>query len=428
MSNALTDNNLTKSLSLLDLIFFGLGNVTGAGVFVLITKTVLYSGKYVLPIFVLVTIITIIMGFIYLEIFNRYKSPICEYLAIKDTLGDNFSQLMIYIIYLFVVFSALTIIISLSKYIGTIPYFYFLNNYFSQVSLSIALILLMSFINYCGIETSKFVANTIAIGLLIFLCGIIFSSINYFSIKKIVQGPVVPFNSIVLSAIIGFFLFNGFDAIVKISDEVVDENNVAYGLIITLLISSIIYILIIISCLCVMGFKNTVNSESPLTKMYELLYNPQIGFLAYICGLIIMFNTAFLSALTATRFMFSCANENYITFPDFWKQLNSNKVPSNAIIVTALIAIVFSLFNNEVILAIFTNFSLFIILITQCISLLIIRWNERTNIDKQLASNYILGNINNIPLLVVLELFILLYLFYKILVNNFYLNYKINNN
>ena len=143
MSNSLTDNNLIKSLSLLDLIFFGLGNVTGAGVFVLITKTVLYSGKYVLPIFVLVTIITIIMGFIYLEIFNRYKSSICEYLAIKHTLGDNFSQLMIYVIYLFVVFSALTIIISLSKYIGTIPYFYFLNNYFSQVSLSIALILLM---------------------------------------------------------------------------------------------------------------------------------------------------------------------------------------------------------------------------------------------------------------------------------------------
>ena len=62
MSNSLTDNNLIKSLSLLDLIFFGLGNVTGAGVFVLITKTVLYSGKYVLPIFVLVTIITIIMN------------------------------------------------------------------------------------------------------------------------------------------------------------------------------------------------------------------------------------------------------------------------------------------------------------------------------------------------------------------------------
>lgn len=423
MTSGLFDNKLKKSLSLLDLVFFGLGNVTGAGIFVLITKTLLYSGKYVLPLFVLVTLISCIMGLVYLEIFNRYKSPICEYLIVKETLGHTYSHALIYIIYFFVVFSALTIVIALSKYIGTIPYFYFLNNYFSQVSMSISLILLMSFINYCGIETSKLVGNTIALGLLLFLCGIILSSFKYFSLKKIIQGPAVPFDSIVLSAIIGFFLFNGFDAIVKISTEVIDDKNVFYGLIITLLISSIIYILIIISCLCVMGFKNTVNSESPLTKMYELLYNPRVGFFAYIVGIIIMFNTAFLSALTATRFMYSCANENHIMFSEFWKKLNSNKVPSNAIIVSALIAILFSLFNNEVILAIFTNFSLFIILISLCTSLLIVRWNERTNIEKQKASNYIWGNINNIPLLVVIQIIVLVFLFYKILINRFYFNY-----
>ena len=423
MSTTVLDNNLKKSLTLLDLVFFGLGNVTGAGVFVLITKTILYSGKYVLPLFILVTIVSCIMGLVYLEIFHRYKSPICEYLVVKETLGHHYSHMLIYVIYFFVVFSALTIIISLSKYIGTIPYFYFLNNYFSQVSISIGLIILMSFINYCGIETSKLVGNTIALGLLLFLLGIIFSSIKYFSIEKIIQGPVVPFNSIVLSAIIGFFLFNGFDAIVKISTEVIDEENVFYGLIITLLVSSVIYILIIISCLCVMGFKNTVHCESPLTKMYELLYNPQVGFLAYIAGLIIMFNTAFLSALTATRFMYSCANENHIIFSEFWKTLNSNKVPSNAIIVTALIAIVFSLFNNEVILAIFTNFSLFIILISLCTSLIILRWNERNNSEKQKSSNYIWGNVNNIPILVVIQISILSVLFYKILINRFYFNY-----
>ena len=423
MENSLLNNNLKISLSLLDLVFFGLGNVTGAGVFVLISKTILYSGKYVLPVFILVTIVSCIMGLVYLEIFNRYKSPICEYLIIKDIFGHYYSQMLIYIIYLFVVFSSLTIIISLSKYIGTLPYFYFLNNYFSQVSVSITLILLMSFINYCGIETSKFIANTIAIGLLLFLFGIILSSIKYFSIKKIIQGPDVPFNSIVLSAIIGFFLFNGFDSIVKISTEVIDQEHVFSGLIITLLLSSTIYILIIISCLCVMGFKNTVHNESPLTKMYELLYNPQIGFLAYIAGLIIMFNTAFLSALTATRFMYSCAHENHIMFSEFWKQLNYNKVPSNAIIVSALIAIAFSLFNNEVILAIFTNFSLFIILISLCSALLIIRWNERNNREKQQVSNYILGNINNIPIVVVMQIIILVYLFYKILINKFYINY-----
>ena len=74
-------------------------------------------------------------------------------------------------------------------------------------------------------------------------------------------------------------------------------------------------------------------------------------------------------------------------------------------------------------MAIFTNFSLFIILISLCSALLIIRWNERNNREKQQVSNYILGNINNIPILVVMQIIILVYLFYKILINKFYINY-----
>ena len=137
---------LKKSLTLLDLIFFGLANVTGAGIFVILTKTMLYGGKYILPIFTLVTLISIIMGLCYLEIYARYKSSITEYLAIKDAFGETYGKIIIYIIYFFTVFSCITIYISLSKYIGTLPTFAFTNNYFSQISISIAMILLMSFI------------------------------------------------------------------------------------------------------------------------------------------------------------------------------------------------------------------------------------------------------------------------------------------
>jgi amino acid transporter len=421
------DNNqekggLKKSLTLLDLIFFGLGNVTGAGIFVILTKTMLYGGKYILPIFVVVTLISVIMGLAYLEIYNRYKSPITEYLAVRDTFGESYGQVIIYTSFIFVVFSAITIIIALSKYIGTLPYFSFLNNYFNQVTLSIFLIILMSYINYCGIETSKLVGNTIAVGLLIFLFGIIFSSMKFFDIKKFSEAPKVSWDSVVLSTIIAFFLFNGYDSIVKISEEVIDEKNVAIGLHSTIWLTSIIYILIIVSCLCVMGFKKTVNTFSPLTKMYELLYNPTIGFFSYIFGFIIMFNTAFLSGLTATRFMYGCGKEKSVAFSDFWSKLNDNKAPSNAIIVTMIICIIFALFNNEVILSVFTNFSLFIILLSICIAILIIRWRERNDIEKQTANNYIMGNINNIPVILVIQIIVLFYLFYKILVNRFYLD------
>jgi amino acid transporter len=415
------EGGLKKSLTLLDLIFFGLGNVTGAGIFVILTKTLLYGGKFTLPIFIAVTLISIIMGFCYLEIYTRYKSPITEYLAIKDTFGDGYGQVLIYTIYLFTVFSCITILIALSKYICTIPLFSFLNKYYYQVGLSTGLILLMSYINYCGIETSKFVGNTIAVALLIFLLGIIFSSLKFFDLKKIQSGPNVKWDSIVLSAIIAFFLFNGYDSIVKISGEVINENDTETGLFATIGLTSVIYIFIIISCICFLGFNKTVNTFSPLTKIYELLYNPTVGFIAYIFGFIIMFNTAFLSALTASRFMYGCGKEKHIAYSDFWDKLNENKAPINSIIITMIISILFSLLNNEVIMSVFTNFSLFIILISICVCVLAIRWNERNDIEKQKKNNYIMGNINNIPVVVIIEIIVLLYLFYSILKNRFYL-------
>jgi amino acid transporter len=381
-----------------------------------------YGGKFTLPVFVVVTLISIIMGLCYLEIYIRYKSPITEYFAIKDTFGDFYAQILVYVIYLFTNFSCITILISLSKYIGTLSYFSFLNNYFCQVGLSISVILLMSYINYCGIEASKIVGNTISIALLIFLLGIILSSLRFFDLKKITAGTNVKWDSIVLSTIIAFFLFNGYDSIVKVSGEVIDESNTSTGLYATLGLTSILYISIIISSLCVLGFNTSVTSFSPLIKIYEVLYGPTFGFMAFIFGFINMFNTGFLSSLTATRFIYGCGKEKTIAFPDFWSKLNENKAPINAIIVSLIICVIFALFNNEVVLSVFANFSLFIILISICLCVIYIRWKERNDIEKQKSNNYIMGNINNIPIIIIIEVIVLIYLFYNVLKNRFYLD------
>ena len=412
---------LKKSLTLMDLIFFGLANVTGAGIFVILTKTMLYGGKYILPIFTLVTLISIIMGLCYLEIYARYKSSITEYLAIKDAFGETYGKIIIYIIYFFTVFSCITIYISLSKYIGTLPTFAFTNNYFSQVSISIAMIILMSFINYSGIETSKMIGNTIAVILLLFLVGLILSGLKYWDLSKITTGPNVSLHSAIMSTVLAFFLFNGYDSIVKISGEVIDENNTATGLYATLGLTAILYILIIITCLSVFGFNKTVHTYSPLTELYKYLYNPTVGYIAYLVGFVVMFNTGFLSALTASRFIYGCGKEKQVPYPEFWTKLNSNNAPTNAILVTMIISILFALTNNEVILSVLTNFALFVILISICISLLIIRWRERNDVSKQ-KNNYIPGNINNIPVVLVFELGALMFLFYNVIYNKFYIS------
>lgn len=418
------DGVLKKELSLVDLTLMGLGNVVGAGVFVILGKSILYGGNHTIAAFIVVAIVSIIMGFVYLEIYSRHKSNIMEYTAIKETMGDNMGKIALYVIYLFAVLSAVTIVISMTKYISKSQYFsYHLGeNTMFEVLFGIVIITLMCSINYLGIHFSKLVAISITVLMLAVLGGAILLGAPKLCVNEVVTMPEMPWDSIVLSGILSLFLFNGYDFIVKVSDETIDPNDNKNALIYTLIMTSAIYLLIIVTGICVLKFKTASTTYNLISKIYETVAGKNAGIVAYIAGLLIMFNTAFLSLLSASRFIYSTGKENHISNVDFWKKVSEYNTPTNAIIVTFIISVIFSLINSEVVLTIFTNFSALFILVLLCVALLVIRWNERDNLAEQAEHNYILGNVYNIPIPVIIALILIIYAKYKIIKHRFWLD------
>ena len=414
---------LKRELTLPDLILMGLGNVVGAGVFVILGKSILYGGNKTMHAFIGVALLSIVMGFCYLEIYSRYKSDTTEYLAVKHTMGDGIGKLSLYMIYLFAVLSAVTIISSLAKYVSRSGYFSTaLQSKPIEIAFALTLVSIMCFINYMGIHVSKLVANSIGIIMLIVLGGIVVFGAKHFCVDKIVSSPSMPTDSIVLSAILSLFLFNGYDFIVKISDETINPEDNKSALIYTLLITTAIYISVIIAGICILKFNVASKTYNIISKMYEAIAGPKVALAAYIAGAFIMFNTAFLSLMSASRFIYGCGKTNSIGNADFWKVLSEHDTPTNAIIVTFIITLLFSLLHNEVILTVLTNFSAVFILILISLSVLILRWRERDNPKAQAEHNYIMGNINNIPVIVLVALCGLFYIKYKILKHGFWIN------
>ena len=410
------------TLTLFDLILMGLANIVGAGIFVILGKSIKYGGNQSLLALLVVATISLIMGFCYIEIYSRYKSSITEYLAVQNTMGEFTGQIMLYLTYFFAIFSGVTIVISISKYItsfGSLSYLK--DSSFFQKGLSIFLLCLMSFINYMGIETSKIVANTISIFMLIILGTIILLSAKFITWDKAFSAPNVPWDSFVLSAVLSLFLFNGYDFLVKISDESVNPDNNKIALMASISITTLIYIAIIISSICVLGFKTSSTTYNIITKMYEVLTNKYISVIVYFIGAFIMFNTAFLSVLSATKFMQGLGKEKRIMFSEFWAQSNQHNSPSNAIFASLIITILLAIINNEVLMAIFSNTSCILILSLLSIAVLLLRWKEQTNIDAQNTHNFIRGNINNIPIIVIINLFVLMYIFYVMIKNKFWI-------
>ena len=134
-----------------------------------------------------------------------------------------------------------------------------------------------------------------------------------------------------------------------------------------------------------------------------------------------MFNTAFLSVLSATKFMQALGRDNKIMFSEFWKQTNEHNSPSNAIFASLLICILLAIINNEVLMAIFSNTSCVLILILLSIALLMIRWRERSDMTARGTHNYIYGNVNNMPIIVMLNILVLFYILYIMIRNKFWI-------
>ena len=134
------------TLTLVDLILMGLANIVGAGIFVILGKSIKYGGNMALLALFVVAMISLLMGVCYIEIYSRFKSSITEFLAIQHTMGETAGQTMLYLIYLFAIFSGATIVISISKYLSSFGALS--SSPVIQMGFSILLLCLMSYINY----------------------------------------------------------------------------------------------------------------------------------------------------------------------------------------------------------------------------------------------------------------------------------------
>ena len=426
------------SLSLTDLILFGLGNVVGAGIFIIISKSIFFGGNFSLYALLTVAVISMIMGFCYIEIYGRYSSSITEYLAVKNTMGEGVGQITLYAIYMFALLSGVTIVTAMAKYACKCDLVDSVKKNMSwttdshhstlETAFSIALLCIMAFINFLGIETSKLVANSISVIMLAVILGIIVLSLPYIEWSKLTASAPMgssskgPWDNFVLSAILSLFLYNGYDFLVKISDESADPENNKTALIATIGMTTLLYAGIMIAGICVLGYKKAGTTHNIVTNLYEILTTSKWASAVYMAGLFIMFNTGFLSIMSATKFMEGLGKDKKIFMPEFWAKTNENDAPSNAIWITLAISVFFALFNNATLLAIFSNFTCVATLILISIALLILRWQEKDDVEAQLKHNYIWGNVSNMPVPVIANLGVLFYIMYEMFKNKFWIH------
>ena len=411
-----------KKLTLSELILMGVSGIVGAGLFFIIGKSTKYGGNKTMIALLVAAFISLVMGGCYIELYSRFKSSITEYLALRDTMGEFSGQLMIFLTYMIAIFTTVTVVIAISKYITSFSYLAcYKNSMFFQKSVSIFILCAISIINYFGIEMSAVVAKTIAILMFIIVGGAILLSGKYISLAEVHNAPEVNLDSFTLSAILSLFLFNGYDFLVKMSDDSANPENIKTSIIATLTITTFIYFAIMCSSICVLGYTASSKTHNVITDMYSILTNNHISHVVYVIGAFMMFNTALLTLLAATRFINRLGETNIIPYAKFLSQQNSFNAPVNVIYISLVITILLSLVHNVVVMTVFSNVACVLILFLLSVSLLILRFRDMYDEKSQLEHNYIKGNVNNIPVIVVINICLLSYIFYVMVKQKFWI-------
>ena len=350
----MTKHTLKRSLSLPMMVFYGLGNILGAGIYVLIGEVSATAGAYVPFAFLLSAIIVSFTSFTYAELSARFPESSGEAAYIFH--GFQLKELATFI-GLMICLSGIVSSATISHgFVGYIGHFIQLPDYF----MIIAMFAVLGLLAIWGISESITVASMFTIleiaGLLyiiylardqVFVMDGHWSKMGFPSDAKSIGG-------IFMGAFLAFYAYLGFEDMVNVAEEVKDPSrNMPRAIFISLIVSSVIYVLIAAAASFTVPIEVLANSEAPLATVYTHITGKDPTFISII-GVFAVINGALIQIIMASRLIYGMSNRKWL--PSIFSKIHPRtRTPINATIFVVFLMLTFALFFEMVTLASMTS-------------------------------------------------------------------------
>lgn len=366
---------LKRNVTLTMLIFYGLGNIFGAGIYVLIGEIAGIAGIYLPLSFLLACIVVFFTALTYAELSARL--PQSAGVAVYINAGFN-SPVFSTIVGLTIAFSALlssaTLLDGFYSYLSIFIHI-------PETIITLIAVILISGIAIWGISQSITITALLTLIETFGLCMIIYVGFGDISWDMQTFKSFIPpmsftlINTIVLGAFLAFYAFIGFEDMVNIAEEVKDPtNNMPKAIIITLSIATFVYIFIALVSISVMSVDELAHSNAPLAKVYETATHSQATILSII-ALFAVINGALVQIIMASRIFYGMSTQGWI--PNFLSIVHpKTHTPINATVLAGSIVFFLSTYFPIITLAQSSSFLIFIIFTLVNASLIIIKFKD----------------------------------------------------
>lgn len=401
------DTKLARNLGFFDIYLFSLGYIIGAGLFILINKTVKYSKEYTWLAFLFAGVISILNVITYIEFSSVFQKNSGEYDYISCTLGNNMGLFVAILVIFIYILTNTTTALSFGEYINSITGY-------NKTAISALCIIIFSIINIIGIKMSSnvnifitFLEITAILGIIIF--GFIYilknkSYINSNNINSINKIANFNLSNISYATFIAMFAYGGFETTVKLIEEAKNpEKDIPMALGASIVSAILLYTLVTFVITRIYNFKNINSSYTPLADIAKTLFGSSMYYIYIAIGSISILSSILISTLGGSRLLHGISDK--YDFLNFLNPVDKNtNTPIISIVFISLISILLLVINNVENAAAYTNYLFFIVLALLNISLILLHYDE--NYKDKLNLSMIGGLNSKFPITPVMALFI----------------------
>lgn len=366
---------LKRNVTLYMLIFYGLGNIFGAGIYVLIGEIAGISGIYLPLSFLLACIVVFFTALTYAELSARH--PLSAGVAVYINAGFKSPALS----------TVVGLTIALSGLLSSATLLHGFHNYLTifiqtpEFINILIVVILITAVTVWGISQSITITalmtliETFGLGMIIYVG---FDHISWDSQTFNAFIPSMEFsliNAIILGAFLAFYAFIGFEDMVNIAEEVKEPTKtMPKAIIITLAIATLFYITIAVVSISVVPVNELAHASAPLAKVYETATHSKATILSII-ALFAVINGALVQIIMVSRLFYGMSIQGWL--PNILSIVHpKTSTPINATILAGVLIFLLATTFPILTLAQSTSFLIFIVFTLVNVSLLITKLRD----------------------------------------------------
>ena len=383
---------LEKSISLFQAIFYGVGVIVGAGIYALIGVAAGITGPALWVSVVIVGLIASLTAFSYSKLVRLFPKEAAESLYVLNSFKRK--DFAFFIGFL----SLVTCIFSVAAVSWGFTAYFKLFFSFEPLLVCIGLIVLLSLINFMGIQKSIIVNNAMAFLTIIGLFLIIIFGLRFVGSVDLLTGfngqhiwensfSLIP--SLFSAAALIFFAYLGFEELANVTEEMRNaKRDAPKAILFSLLIATVLYVAISIVSVSVIApadLASAVNPNIPLTQgplalVAEKAISPGFGFWLSIFALCATSSTIIALLNVASRILYGMSCEGLM--PRVFSRINpKTKTPFVAIFFVLAVSIVFTLVKNIELLGNLTTVGTFLLFFSVNASLVELCYRQNKKIS-----------------------------------------------